>query len=93
MYPWRNVLGSTTCPSQQVDILNEVLLNIFSNFIPNKFVTVKSKDVPWITGSIKSMIQKKNRAYKSFVKNGQPDCRRQGIQDLLNHTSKTIEDA
>ena len=92
MYPWCNDLGSITCPSQQVDILNEVLLNIFSNFIPNKFVTIKLKDVPWITGSIKSMIQKKNRASKSFVKNGQPDCR-QGIQDLLNHTSKTIEDA
>ena len=93
MYPWRNALGSITCLSQQVDILSEVLLNIFFNFIPNKVVTIKSKDVPWITGTIKSMIQKKNPAYNSFVKNGQSDCRLQGIQDLLNHTFKTIEDA
>ena len=93
MFHWREALENITCPSHQVEILNEVLLNIFSNFIPNEFVTVKPKDVPWITRSIKSMIQKKNRAYKTFMKNGQPDDKVEGIQDLINRTSKTIEDA
>ena len=96
MYNWREAceaLENITCPSHQVKILNEVLLNMFSNFIPNELVTVKPKNVPWITRSIKSMIQKKNHAYKTFMKNGQPDDKVEGIQDLINRTSKTIEDA
>ena len=39
------------------------------------------------------MIQKKNRAYKTFMKNGQSHDKVEGIQDLINRTSKTIEDA
>ena len=65
IFPWCNALGAITCPSGQVEMLNEVLLNIFSNFIPNELATVKPKNVPWITASIKGMIQKKNRASKS----------------------------
>ena len=93
MFHWREALENITCPSHQVEILNEVLLNIISNLIPNEFVTEKPKDVPLITRSIKSMIQKKNLAYKTFMKNGQPNDKVEGIQDLINRTSKTIEDA
>ena len=30
-----------TCPNEQVELLNEVLLNIYSNFIPNKVTTMR----------------------------------------------------
>ena len=36
MYNWREALENITCPSHQVEILNEVLLNIFSNFMINR---------------------------------------------------------
>ena len=73
MFRWRETLDEVSCPNQQVSILNEVLLNIFSNFIPNKVTTVRPRQAPWITNAIKNFIRKKNRAYKSFIRNGQPN--------------------
>ena len=36
MFRWKEHLDNLTCPNEQVVLLNEVLLNIFSNFIPTK---------------------------------------------------------
>ena len=33
---------------QQVEIFNKTLLNIFHNYIPNKFILCDGKDPPWI---------------------------------------------
>ena len=93
MFNWQETLGQISCPDQQVKCLNEVLLNIFSNFIPNSFITVKPRQAPWITQSIKSFLQKKNRAYRSFVRNGQPGERLEAIQGMISHGAKMIEDA
>ena len=35
MFRWRESIGALMCPNQQVEILTETLLNIFSNYIPN----------------------------------------------------------
>ena len=59
MFRWRETLDEVSCPNQQVSILNEVLLNIFSNFIPNKVTTVRPRKAPWITTAIKNFIRKK----------------------------------
>ena len=50
----------------QAKIFTEILLNIMSNFIPNKTVTIKPKDPPWITKSIKTMLNKQTRLFKNF---------------------------
>ena len=39
---------------QQVNIFNKTIINIFSNFIPNKLVTFDDKDPPWMTKKIKT---------------------------------------
>ena len=59
MFPWKDTLSDIACPNQQVKCLNETLLNIFSNFIPNKIITVRPRQAPWITQSIKNFIRKK----------------------------------
>ena len=41
MYNWLKSFTEINCPNEQVNLLNQVLLNIFSNFIPNKIVKVK----------------------------------------------------
>ena len=69
MFRWCESFENLICPNQQT----ETLLNIFSNFIPNKTITARPRQAPWITQSIKNFILKKNRAYKSFVRNGRPD--------------------
>ena len=42
MFSYKNV-------HQQVNIFNETIINIFSNFIPNELVTFDDKDPPWMT--------------------------------------------
>ena len=35
---------------QQVAIFNDIVMNIFSNYIPNKFdITIDNRDPPWMT--------------------------------------------
>ena len=51
MFSYKNV-------HQQVNILNETIINIFSNFqnfsiCPNKLVTFDDKDPPWMTEKLK----------------------------------------
>ena len=44
---------------QQVEIFNKTLLNIFYNYIPNKFILCNNKDPPWINEEIKTLIHRK----------------------------------
>ena len=52
--------------SKLYTIFNQTLMNIFSNYIPNKLITVDDKDPPWMNESIKKNIMAKNNACKSF---------------------------
>ena len=55
---------------QQVKILNKTLLNIFHNYIPNKFVLCDGKDPSWINEEIKTLTHKKNSLYQRQRKFG-----------------------
>ena len=70
MHNWHKSFAGINCPNEQVNLLNQVLLNIFRNFIRNKIVKVKPQQAPWITKTIKSFLRKRNWAYKSFLKSG-----------------------
>ena len=93
MFPWSKTLEEVACPNMKVALLNEILLNIFSKFIPNKTVTVRPREAPWITQSIKNFIRRKNRAYKTFIRNGQPEEKRENIETMISQGSTLIEDA
>ena len=41
---------------EQVSTFNTILMNIFSNYIPSKYITVDDKDFPWMTEAIKNKI-------------------------------------
>ena len=93
IFCWHEQLGEITCPNAQVKLLNEVLLNIYSNFIPNQLKTIKPRQAPWITHAVKKFLRKKNHAYANFVKNGKPDEKLEGIQKMISDGAKLIEDA
>ena len=80
-------------PNEQVKLLNEVLLNIYSNFIPNQVKTIQPRKLPWITQDVKRFLRKKNHAYRTFMKNGQPEDKLEGIQKMVADGAKMIEDA
>ena len=93
LFDWHEHLENIICPNEQVKSLNEVLMNIFSNFIPNKFKTMRPREAPWITQTVKNFLRKKNHAYKNFVKNGQPNNKLEGIKNMISEGSRLIENA
>ena len=93
MFAWHEHLDNMMCPNDQVKMLNEVLLNIYSNFIPNKVKTVRPHQAPWITQAVKKFLRKKNRAYKSFVRRGRPDDKLDDIQKMISEGTRLIEEA
>ena len=51
--------------NRQVSILNETILNIFSNYVPNKYITINDKNPIWMNKIIKLKI--KAKATKKFL--------------------------
>lgn len=66
---WDNIL-SPLCVNKRVEFLTETILNVCSNFIPNKIVVVRDKDTPWMSDRIKKLILEKAKAYRQYVKHG-----------------------
>ena len=54
--------------NKQVSILNETIISIFSNFVPNKRVTFDDSDPPWMNDYIKNKIKWKHQIYKMYQK-------------------------
>ena len=58
---------------QQAEILRETFLNIFHNYIRNKFISCGDKDPPWINEEFKSLIHRKNYRYQRQRKSSSID--------------------
>ena len=56
--------------NEQLYLFNKTTLNIFHNFIPNKNIICNDKDHPWFNNQIKTLIEKKNHLFKSYMANG-----------------------
>ena len=69
MIDW-NKLSSNANVEKQVNILNDTLFNIFSNFVRSKVITVDDRDPPWINEEIKCKIKSKNKTFQQYFKNG-----------------------
>ena len=69
-FPWNQHLNINTNPNWQVKTFTDIILNIMSNFVPNEIKKIIPRDPPWITKKLKTMLNKKNRFYKSYKNNG-----------------------
>ena len=54
----------------QVMVLNETILNVFRNYVPNKYITVDDKYPVWMNETIKSKIKTKNKLFNQYIQNG-----------------------
>ena len=54
----------------QVSILNEAILNIFSDYVPSKYITIDDKDPIWMNETVKLKIKAKENMYKKYIQNG-----------------------
>ena len=64
-----NSLFSRKNVHEQVAIFNQTVLNIFSNYIRNKFITIDDKDPPWMNEYTRRKMMDKKVACKSFGTN------------------------
>ena len=67
-FPWRQHLNLNTDPNWQVKTFTDILLNIMSNFIPNETKRFIPRDPPWITKSLKTMLNRRNNLYRNYKK-------------------------
>ena len=69
-FPWVRHLRSNPDLNWQVKSSTEIIINIMSNFVPNKIIKVVPGDPPWITWSLKNMLNKQNRLFKNYERHG-----------------------
>ena len=50
---WSTILSNKDV-HQQVNILNSIILNVFTNYVSNKVITIHDKDSPWMTDKDKN---------------------------------------
>ena len=63
---WENVFNHKN-PNQQAAIFNKTIINIFSNFVPNRVITCDDREPPWMNNFVK------NKIYKDYVKTGRTE--------------------
>ena len=67
-FNWTRAFSNTSV-NEKVNIFNNTILNILSNFIPHEILTCDDKDPPWFNKKIKGIIQEKNNAFKVYRNN------------------------
>ena len=75
---------------KQVSIFDETLINIFSNFTPNKPVTFDDRDPPWMNDFVKSKIKWKSQLFNTYAKNGYKFNDHLHLQEVTTLVSKVI---
>ena len=87
MFDWTGTFRNMHCINDKVDLFNNVLANIFSNFIPHETVKCSYRDPPWMTQEIKKVLRKKNRLYKKYIASG-----KNNFANELSHLSDLVSD-
>ena len=86
---WDSVFLDLTV-DRRVSILTQSVLNIFSNFVPNKVIVVKNKDAPWMTPDVKRMILEKAKIYRHYVKNARNAIDHQRLRDITSRCKRAV---
>ena len=76
----------------QIYFLTRSILNIFSNYCPHKYITVRDKDVHWMTTDIKKSLKEKTKLYRRYVKNVHRDVDKIDLEAKANECSKLISE-
>ena len=73
--------------------LNETILNVFRNYVPNKYITIDDKDPVWMNETIKLKIKARNKLYKQCVENGRFESDFIIIEALITEINDLITSA
>ena len=89
---WERFFDKKDLNSQVVTLI-EIILNVFRNYVPNKYITIDDKDPVWINEIIKSKMETKNKPYQQYIQNGMLESDLvfiesliAGLNDLISYT-------
>ena len=91
-FPWED-LQQYHDPNQQVKILNQTILNIISNFVPNELKTFRPREPEWLNRNIKNLLRNQNKVFKRYKKNGYNDGDKVAVDRLRNECQEAIKTA
>ena len=86
---WETLLRNKAI-HKQASIFNETLMKIFSNFIPNKYITLDDRDSSWMNDFVKTKIKFKNQLHNTYIKNDYKDNGYNMLQEAINEVFKII---
>ena len=81
MFNWEKLFQNKNI-HDQLKLFNETIVNIVSNYIPNKFITCNEKDLPWLNDHIKRLINLKNEIFIKYLTNRRPDSVYKNLQTI-----------
>ena len=92
-FPWLEQLNLNSDTNWQVKTFTEIFLNIMSNYIPNEIKRFVPRDPPWITKSLKTMLNRKNRLFKNYKKHRYKDEDRLWLDAFRAECQEVVETA
>ena len=70
LFNWEKAFENLSI-KEKAGLLNNTLLKIFCNYIPNKIVNCSYRDPPWISKQIKSKLKNRSKIRKECYRKGQ----------------------
>ena len=67
-FNWETAFSKTNV-SEKVSIFNKSVINVLKNFIQHETILYDDKDPPWFSPRIKSLLQARNKVFKSYRNN------------------------
>ena len=86
---WEKLFDSKNI-NPQVIALNETLLNLFQNYVPNRYITIDDKDPVWMNKIIKSKIKTKILLFKQYLQNGRFEIDFMFLETLITEINELI---
>ena len=80
-------------PNWQVKTFTDTFLNILTNFFPSEAKRFVPRNPPWITRSLKNMLNRKNRLYKNYKKHRYKDDDEVKLDIFRYECHQSVEDA
>ena len=86
---WERLFDGKNINAQLIS-LNETILNVFRNYVPNKYITIDDKDPVWMNEIILSKIKTKNLLFKQYIQNGRFESDFVFLQALITEINELI---
>ena len=67
-FNWEQALSNNSI-DKKIFVLNEAIINVMSNYIPNETKVFNDQKPSWINGEIENLITAKNEVFKKHLKN------------------------